>query len=64
VLSDIIGLEDGLGVECLSGSGAIASAYCKAFRYVQSIRQYQATMTQHQNCLSSSRRPCTASLHA
>lgn len=32
VLSDIIGAEDGLGVECLSGSGAIASAYCKAFR--------------------------------
>jgi len=32
VLSDVIGAEDGLGVECLSGSGAIASAYCKAFR--------------------------------
>ena len=32
VLSDIIGVEDGLGVECLSGSGAIASAYCRAFR--------------------------------
>lgn len=27
VLSDIVGLEDGLGVECLSGSGAIASVY-------------------------------------
>ena len=32
VLSDVIGAEDGLGVECLSGSGAIASAYCRAFR--------------------------------
>ncbi|KAL4859471.1 Acetyl-CoA carboxylase 1 [Chlorella vulgaris] len=31
-LTDIVGLEDGLGVECLSGSGAIASAYCRAFR--------------------------------
>jgi len=27
-----VGLEEGLGVECLSGSGAIASAYSKAFR--------------------------------
>ena len=34
VLSDVIGLEDGIGVECLSGSGAIASAYCRAFRCV------------------------------
>ena len=33
-LTDVIGLEDGLGVECLSGSGAIAGAYCKAFREV------------------------------
>ena len=33
-LTDIIGAEDGLGVECLSGSGAIASAYNKAFRWV------------------------------
>ena len=32
VLSDVIGMEDGIGVECLSGSGAIASAYCRAFR--------------------------------
>lgn len=32
LLADIVGLEDGLGVECLSGSGAIASAYCRAFR--------------------------------
>lgn len=32
VLKDIVGLEDGLGVENLSGSGAIASLYCKAFR--------------------------------
>lgn len=31
-LTDVIGSEDGLGVENLSGSGAIASAYCKAFR--------------------------------
>ncbi|PRW58200.1 acetyl- carboxylase 1-like isoform A [Chlorella sorokiniana] len=31
-LTDIVGLEDGLGVECLSGSGAIASAYSRAFR--------------------------------
>lgn len=31
-LTDIVGLEDGLGVECLSGSGAIASAFSKAFR--------------------------------
>lgn len=29
----VVGLEDGLGVECLSGSGAIASAFAKAFRY-------------------------------
>lgn len=32
VVSDVIGGEDGLGVECLSGSGAIASAYSKAFQ--------------------------------
>ncbi len=32
VLSDVIGAEDGIGVECLSGSGAIASAYNRAFR--------------------------------
>jgi len=31
-LTDVIGSEDGLGVENLSGSGAIASAYCRAFR--------------------------------
>jgi len=31
-LADIVGLEDGLGVECLSGSGAIASVYSRAFR--------------------------------
>lgn len=30
--ADVVGLEDGLGVECLSGSGAIASAYARAFR--------------------------------
>ena len=32
MITDIVGLEDGLGVECLSGSGAIASAYARAFR--------------------------------
>jgi len=36
-LTDVIGAEDGLGVECLSGSGAIASAYSKAFREVRVI---------------------------
>ncbi len=33
-LSDVIGAEEGLGVECLSGSGAIASAYNRAFAEV------------------------------
>lgn len=28
----MVGLEDGLGVECLSGSGAIAGAYARAFK--------------------------------
>ena len=28
----MVGAEDGLGVECLSGSGAIASAYARAFK--------------------------------
>ena len=32
VVTDIVGAEDGLGVECLSGSGAIASVYARAFR--------------------------------
>ena len=32
VVTDVVGLEEGLGVECLSGSGAIASAYARAFR--------------------------------
>jgi acetyl-CoA carboxylase/biotin carboxylase 1 len=31
-ITDVVGAEDGLGVECLSGSGAIASAYARAFR--------------------------------
>jgi len=31
ILSDIIGAEDGIGVECLSGSGAIATAYSRAY---------------------------------
>jgi len=30
-LTDVVGAEDGLGVENLSGSGAIASAYSRAF---------------------------------
>lgn len=34
-LSDVIGAEEGLGVECLSGSGAIASAYNRAFAEVR-----------------------------
>ena len=32
VVTDVVGLEEGLGVECLSGSGAIASAYAKAYK--------------------------------
>jgi acetyl-CoA carboxylase/biotin carboxylase 1 len=32
IIKDIIGLEDGLGVENLSGSGAIGSTFCKAWR--------------------------------
>lgn len=32
MVTDIIGLEDGLGVENLSGSGAIGSVYNRAFR--------------------------------
>ena len=31
-ITGIIGQEDGLGVECLSGSGAIAAAFAKAYR--------------------------------
>ena len=31
-ITDIVGIEDGLGVECLSGSGAIAGIYSKAFK--------------------------------
>lgn len=34
VLQDVVGLEDGLGVECLSGSGAAASAFNRTFRRV------------------------------
>lgn len=33
VVTDVIGAEDGLGVECLSGSGACASAFNRAFRW-------------------------------
>lgn len=29
VVSDVVGTEDGLGVECLSGSAAIGSAFCR-----------------------------------
>ena len=32
MITDVVGLEEGLGVECLSGSGAIASAYAKAYK--------------------------------
>lgn len=32
MVTDVVGLEEGLGVECLSGSGAIASAYAKAYK--------------------------------
>lgn len=42
-LSDVIGREEGLGVECLSGSGAIASAYNRAFAEV--------TLTDHTSSL-------------
>ena len=31
MLTDVVGAEDGLGVECLSGSGAIASAFSRAW---------------------------------
>lgn len=31
-ITDVVGLQDGLGVECLSGSGAIAGVFSKAFR--------------------------------
>lgn len=31
-ITDVVGAEDGLGVECLSGSGAIASIYARAFK--------------------------------
>lgn len=31
ILRDIVGKDDGLGVECLSASGAIAGAYSRAF---------------------------------
>ncbi|KAG2485379.1 hypothetical protein HYH03_015868 [Edaphochlamys debaryana] len=32
VITDVVGAEDGLGVECLSGSASIASAFCRAWR--------------------------------
>jgi acetyl-CoA carboxylase/biotin carboxylase 1 len=31
IITDVIGAEDGIGVECLSGSGAIATAFSKAY---------------------------------
>ena len=52
-LTDVIGLEDGLGVECLSGSGAIASAYCKAFREVRPRVLARFTTPDLESC-----RPC------
>jgi acetyl-CoA carboxylase/biotin carboxylase 1 len=36
-LSDIIGSEDGLGVECLSGSAASASSFAQAFDKVFTV---------------------------
>ena len=36
-LTDIVGEEDGLGVECLSGSGAIASAFSRAYDEVFTV---------------------------
>ena len=32
IIRHVVGVEDGLGVECLSGSGAIASCYSRAFQ--------------------------------
>ncbi|KAG2488653.1 hypothetical protein HYH03_012820 [Edaphochlamys debaryana] len=32
VVTDVVGNEDGIGVECLSGSAAIASAFCRTWR--------------------------------
>lgn len=32
IVTDVIGCEDGLGVECLSGSGAIAGAFSRAYK--------------------------------
>ena len=32
ILKHVVGQEDGLGVECLSGSGSIAAAYSRAFQ--------------------------------
>lgn len=32
IIKHVVGQEDGMGVECLSGSGAIAAAYARAFR--------------------------------
>ena len=43
-LSDVIGAEEGLGVECLSGSGAIASAYNRAFAEVCAALPLCATL--------------------
>jgi hypothetical protein len=59
LLTDVIGSEDGLGVECLSGSGAIASAYNRAFRWegdhlVLHKTSYAKTcgMLQHTTCMA------------
>jgi hypothetical protein len=48
VLHDVIGLEDGLGVECLSGSGAIASAYNRVFRWARVVHELVSCACEHQ----------------
>ena len=32
IIKHVVGREDGLGVECLSGSGSIAAAFSRAFQ--------------------------------
>lgn len=32
IIKHVVGREDGLGVECLSGSGSIASIYSRAYQ--------------------------------
>merc|ERR1719181_1061602 len=38
-LTDVIGVEDGLGVECLSSSGSIAGIYSKAWAALAMIEE-------------------------